>query len=235
MVWVKFDDQFPIHRKVKSLTDAQFRLAAEAIFWCNRNTTDGFIGTHELRSVSEISKPERHLAALVSRGLWHEHGQQCASPHCPPIKEGGWTIHDYWDYQPSRSKVLQTRERRAAAGKAGGVRSGESRRGAKKAAKPLARSKPEAKPKQGASHSLEPPTRLLPTEGSEDERAAPLGAPLVPSAVYSPPDGIDLNAVRAQIRDASKAHRNRGGGKTAGAFERLLAEPVPDVEAKGAA
>ena len=40
---LRFDDQFPIHRKVSGLSDAAFRLHVEAIFWCDRNLTDGFI------------------------------------------------------------------------------------------------------------------------------------------------------------------------------------------------
>jgi hypothetical protein len=134
MPWVRFDDQFPIHRKVKGLTDAEFRLHTEAIFWCARNLTDGYVARDELRDVSGISKPERHLAALVRRGLWVE-------------AEGGWLIHDYLTYQPARAKVMQTREARAEAGRRGGLKSGESRRG----------SKAEAKPKQLASDGLQHP------------------------------------------------------------------------------
>jgi hypothetical protein len=133
MPWVRFDDQFPIHRKVKGLTDAEYRLHTEAIFWCARNMTDGRIARYELRDVSGIARPERHLTALVMRGLWVE-------------TDDGWLIHDYLGYQPSRAKVLADRAKKAAAGRVGGVRSGESRR-----------SKREAKPKHDASHLVEDP------------------------------------------------------------------------------
>ena len=149
MPWVKFDDQFPIHRKVKGLTDAEFRLHTEAIFWCARNMTDGYVASHELRDVSGISKPERHLAALVSRGLWIEQ------------EGGGWRLHDYLDYQPSRSKVLQMREIRKEAGSIGGKRSGETRAGRKPAARKGSGSKTEAKPKQSASRFASPPAPFL--------------------------------------------------------------------------
>jgi hypothetical protein len=33
MTWVRFDDQFPIHRKMTGLSDAAFRLHVLAIFW----------------------------------------------------------------------------------------------------------------------------------------------------------------------------------------------------------
>lgn len=160
MPWVRFDDQFPIHRKVKGLTDAEFRLHTEAIFWCARNLTDGYVARDELRDVSGISKPERHLTALVSRGLWLE-------------TDGGWIIHDYLTYQPSRSKVLQTREQRAIAGKKGGERSGQTRRGDKPKARQGYRSKPEANGKQVASHSLEHPAPLLLKKGGGSAPASP--------------------------------------------------------------
>lgn len=37
MTWVRFDDQFPISRKVSGLPDKAFRLHFSAIFWCARN------------------------------------------------------------------------------------------------------------------------------------------------------------------------------------------------------
>jgi hypothetical protein len=140
---LKFDDQFPIHRKVHGLTDAAFRLHVEAIFWCARNLTDGFIAQDDLASVSRYRRPEGYVAELVGRGAWD-------------IAEGGWAIHDFLEWQQSRSKVLQVREIRKKAGAAGGRRSGETRRTG---------SKPPAKPKQVASHRLEPPSPLAPPKG----------------------------------------------------------------------
>lgn len=149
MPWVRFDDQFPIHRKVKGLTDAEYRLHTEAIFWCARNLTDGYVASYELRDVSGISRPERHLPALVMRGLWVE-------------VDGGWQIHDYLTYQPSRAKVEQTREARRLAGQAGGIKSGESRR-----------SKHEAKPKQRASRGLQHPNPPSSSKKGSALRAVP--------------------------------------------------------------
>jgi len=133
MPWVRFDDQFPIHRKVKGLSDAEYRLHTEAIFWCARNRTDGYVAGDELRDVSGISKPERHLPELVRRGLWEE-------------RDGGWMIHDYLIYQFSRERIEATHQARVKTGQQGGLASGAARR----------RSKTEAKPKQIGSGSLQP-------------------------------------------------------------------------------
>lgn len=143
---LKFDDQFPIHRKVSGLTDAAFRLHVEAIFWCARNLTDGFIAQDDLDSVSRYRRPEGYVTELVRRGAWD-------------VVEDGWQIHDFLVWQDSRDKVLRVREQRRKAGSVGGLRSGESRR-----------SKPAAKPKQGASRSVEPRAPRPPTGGSEGAR-----------------------------------------------------------------
>jgi hypothetical protein len=147
---LKFDDQFPIHRKVHGLTDAAFRLHVEAIFWCARNLTDGFIAQDDLGSVSRFRRPEGYVAELVRRGAWD-------------IADGGWMIHGYLEWQQPRSKVLQVREERRKAGAAGGRKSGENRR---------AGSKREPTAKQVATSRLEPPSPLAPLRGAREGRAA---------------------------------------------------------------
>ncbi len=104
MTWVRFDDQFPIHRKVAPLDDATYRLCSEAIPWSSRNRTDGRISAADLAGVSKRATRQR-AAKLVERRLWHVAGFECDSEACPPSGEDGWVIHDYWDYQPTAAKV----------------------------------------------------------------------------------------------------------------------------------
>lgn len=113
MPWVRFDDQFPINRKVGALPDTAFRLHVEAVCWCARNLTDGVVSTTDLPQVTRMGKPTRLVTHLVDRGLWHEAGHQCDSPHCPPPGPDGWVIHDYLEYQPSRAKVERERKAKA--------------------------------------------------------------------------------------------------------------------------
>lgn len=109
MTWVRFDDQFPIHRKVAGLNDAAFRTHTEAVFWCARNTTDGIIRAHEINQIR--ARADRHAADLVTRDIWHRAGQLC--PACTDALSAagrtepadGWVIHDYLTFQPSRAKI----------------------------------------------------------------------------------------------------------------------------------
>lgn len=109
MPWVRFDDQFTIHRKIAGLDDALFRLACESIFWSARNLTDGRIRLHELILV-RATATKADADELVARGLWHRAEDVCDSPDCPDPGPDGWVIHDYWAYQPSKAKVLAERE-----------------------------------------------------------------------------------------------------------------------------
>lgn len=112
MPWVRFDDQFPIHRKVDGLSDAAYRLHTSAIFWSARNLTDGFVSREDLDGVTaRVRTPARFAAECVKRELWHDARQDCPSEYCPgPVDEDGWVIHDYWDYQPSKEQVIHNRE-----------------------------------------------------------------------------------------------------------------------------
>lgn len=104
MTWVRFDDQFPIHRKIAPLDDATYRLLSEAVFWCSRNHTDGRIAAEELSTLSPRATKPR-VANLVRRGSWHEAGFECPSDKCPQPGADGWVIHDYLEYQPTKEKV----------------------------------------------------------------------------------------------------------------------------------
>ena len=115
MPWVRFDDQFPIHRKVAGLSDAAFRLHVSAIFWCARNLMDGYVPREDLDDVcARVRTPARFAAECVRRRAWHEAPEPCDSPKCPPpVDSDGWRIHDYLEYQPSAEQVRLEREAKA--------------------------------------------------------------------------------------------------------------------------
>lgn len=130
MPWVRFDDQYTIHRKVDGLSDAAFRLHTSAIFWCARNLTDGFVSEEDLDGVTaRVRTPARFAAECVSRGAWHEARHDCWSPKCvSPVDRDGWVVHDYLRYQPSKAEVLAERE--AAAKRQAKWRAGKTGRNA---------------------------------------------------------------------------------------------------------
>lgn len=126
MPWVRIDDSFTDNAKIAEVGPLGIALWVAGLAYCNRNLTDGFIpwavaerlltwqfmgpkdeagegprkiydvdiscGMHGDRATSDFVA---HL--LVSAGLWDHH-------------EGGYSVHDYLDFQPSKQQVLRDRE-----------------------------------------------------------------------------------------------------------------------------
>jgi hypothetical protein len=146
MPWVRLDEEFPDHPKVVTAGPLASWLHVCALAYCNRMMTDGFVPSSQVRRLVDFEGiivvgpttdgdvrdvPEVDAKALaetlVSVGMWER-------------RQGGFVIHDYLKYQPSRAETEAQRKVKSEAGKAGGVRSGQSRR-----------SRTEAKPKQTGS------------------------------------------------------------------------------------
>ena len=107
MPWVRFDDQFPYHRKVARLSDPAFRLHVSAIFWSALNLTDGWVPAESIPDIAPgLRRLEGLAAELVGRGLWHESNHGCKDCVLPP---DGWMVHHYLTYQPSKAQVEKER------------------------------------------------------------------------------------------------------------------------------
>lgn len=91
MVWVKLDDRFPEHPKVAALDAESFRSHVEALCYCGRNSTDGFIPTRMAGPNAE---------KLVKARLWEP-------------RDGGYLIHGFLEYNPSAEEVKSKREQAA--------------------------------------------------------------------------------------------------------------------------
>lgn len=147
VTWVRLEQDCCDHPKVDGISNGAFRLWISAKCWANRFWTDGFIDRDKLARISPRTR--RHLAAaaeLVRARLWHSHDDlTCDSPSCPVnlgvAARDGFLIHDFLEYQPSSAKLKRLSEKRAEAGRRGGL----------------------AKPKQLASDGFNPdPTRTDP-------------------------------------------------------------------------
>lgn len=92
MSWVKLDDRFFDNPKVAALSDAAQLAYLKAVTYCARELTDGFV---PLKKAKEYGSP-RVIKELVP-GLWE-------------LAEGGFRVHDYLQYNPTRAQVLGERE-----------------------------------------------------------------------------------------------------------------------------
>jgi len=119
MTWVRLDDHFDENPKIERAGPLAAFLYICGLSYCARNLTDGFILAEKVRRLAAVPKPDQQARRLVDVGLWEE-------------VEGGYQVHDYATYNPTRETVLSHREIRAEAGRIGGLRSGERRRAASK-------------------------------------------------------------------------------------------------------
>lgn len=105
-MWVKVDDGFPEHHKVLRAgellgANGCGRVAAvwlEAMCYSNRHLTDGFISDAVARRFHLDKNPLEVIRVMAQKKV-----------RLLEKKEGGWQIHDYHDYQPSKAEVEDKR------------------------------------------------------------------------------------------------------------------------------
>lgn len=101
MVWARLHDRAANSAKLEALSDAAFRVWAKGLVYSADNLTDGHIPTHALTTFRTSSKRSRktiisELTRVLVKGkgpLWD-------------VVEGGYQIHDYFQWNDSAEKVL---------------------------------------------------------------------------------------------------------------------------------
>ncbi len=96
VAWAKLDDGLTFHGKVIEAGNAAMGVWVRGLAWSAYYLTDGFVPNKVARLVAGESRGA--LKALVCSRLWLE---------CP----GGYRIHDYLKYNPSKAEVLEKREK----------------------------------------------------------------------------------------------------------------------------
>jgi hypothetical protein len=147
MPWVRIDEEFARHPKVVAAGPLGMAMQVAALCYCNQYLTDGFVPRSvaaglidfegigmrqwmgELFGGGEDATWKLVVEDLLEAGLWIE-------------EKGGYRIHDYHDYQPSREAALKLREDRSAAGHKGGKASAKARGQASASANAQAKSNP---------------------------------------------------------------------------------------------
>ena len=140
MPWVKVDDHFDEHPKMARVGPLGWAMWLAGLAYCNRNLTDGFIpyttarrlvswdflmprngsdiesiwtvGINTVMHGEDVDSP-LVIGMLVDAGLWEE-------------VPGGYRVHDYMEYQPSKLEVVAEREKWAAKKRRGRPSRGDS-------------------------------------------------------------------------------------------------------------
>jgi len=128
LTWVKLDDGFPSHPKLAEVGPLGLAMQVAALCYCNRYLTDGYLpraaaatlldfdGIGLIDGVFRGEDADWRIVSglMVECELWDE-------------VAGGFQIHDYLDYPPSRDAVLAERAKKKASGQAGGRASAKAR------------------------------------------------------------------------------------------------------------
>jgi hypothetical protein len=93
MPWFKLDDSFHSHPKVIAAGNEAVGLYVRCGTYAAEHLTDGLVG----KDIVALYGDENLAAVLVRTRLWHR-------------ARGGWTIHDYLDYNPSAEQVERERK-----------------------------------------------------------------------------------------------------------------------------
>ena len=138
MAWIKIDDQFRDHPKVLAAGPLACWLYICGLTFAGQYLTDGHIPSAMLRKLADVDNAQELADRLVSVGLWEK-------------IEGGYQIHDFTEYNPTREEVRGIRTARAEAGRRGGLNSAASKRQASATANEQQNSTPSPSPSPSPS------------------------------------------------------------------------------------
>jgi len=128
MPWVRVDDHFDEHPKMARVGPLGWAMWVAGLAYCNRNLTDGFIPwSVAMRLVSwEFLSPHPSdgttLVWTIGIGTG-AHGEDVTCEYVIGLLvdaclwtevDGGYRVHDFKDYQPTRDEVLAERKKWAA-------------------------------------------------------------------------------------------------------------------------
>lgn len=223
MPWVRIDEEFARHPKVVAAGPLGMAMQIAALCYCNQYLTDGFIPRSvvgglldfeglgmrmwqgDVMGGGEDATWQLVVEDLLTAGLWVE-------------EKGGYRIHDYHDYQPSREAALKLREDRIAAGHKGGKASAKARGQASASANAQAKSKPGPVPVPPV-----PPT-VLPSASLQEEPTAARAMLVIVEPKPEPPAETAQTVLGAYI-DWRRARGVNGiDGRTKGMLARQLRE-----------
>lgn len=194
MGWAKFDDRWATHPKLLAAGLEGKGLDASAICWSAGQETDGFVPDSALPILAAGHRSPRRVAdRLVAAGRWTRDDER-----------GGYVIHDYLDYNPTRAEREAEREGKRRAGQAGGKRSAATRSHAGGASSGQAGAIPPAssRTQAGASLLLEPESKLAGAPPTRPDPYPPPRSSSEPPA--SPPEGAEEEELQTRKTQAAR-------------------------------
>jgi len=198
MPWIKLDDSFLTNAKILQAGLEARALYVAGLCYCGKTLSDGAIPAGmvpKLAALADVDDAASAAATLVALGLWHD-------------APGGFAVHDYLDYNPTRQQAESNAAQRALSGSIGGKRSGEARRErAKQKRSDLLHDESSAATKQ--TRSKLPSKNEANREAKEEANGATTPARRLALAIEYGTSGAPSGAIAGDSRDRSKSEANR--------------------------
>ena len=113
-MWTKLGDEMPDRPSIWRLSHGAFRLHVSGLAYCNRMLLEGIVPGARVQALIPQYRPA-YVDELVAGGIWAREGDD-------------FRILDSAEDQLTKADVLALRDKRAAAGRRGGLVSGKNRR-----------------------------------------------------------------------------------------------------------
>ena len=126
IAWVRLDDRRAINAKLRAAGFAARGLDEAAICWSAHEEQDGFVSAADVEMLATLHgcvRPTELIAQLEAVGRWSATERRGAA---------GWKIKDFLTFNPSHKELEAQRSAKRKAGRLGGIRSGQVRRGESK-------------------------------------------------------------------------------------------------------
>ena len=129
MAWVRIDDHFDEHPKMAKVGPIGWGVWMAGLAYCNRNLTDGFIPWTKAHTLTSFDlRDDDGVVCTLTRDYGdHEFDIDASwvidllvSARLWIVVKGGFMVHDYENYQPSKAQIEEERAKKRAAGQAGG-------------------------------------------------------------------------------------------------------------------
>ena len=183
MAWVRLDEEFAEHPKLANAGPLAGMMQVAALCYCNRHLTDGFIPRGQAPKLITCDGLYRERNGQVLPVTWRDVVQDMLNEGLWEEVDGGYQIHDYLEFQPSKEDVLSSREQKREAGSKGGQAAAKARatRSAKAAAKAPAKASAQAQPQAEPQAKSKPVP--VPVPGSDPDPAPdPQEQPGIPAS-----------------------------------------------------
>lgn len=126
MPWLKKAGEAPTVDKIWELSNELYRLYDASLHYCARELTDGHVPANRISPLTPKPATKQQIEALVVRRLWHRLPDICSSclnwrkvREAGPLPRGGYVVHDYLEFNPSRVQWERLQERRRMGGQKG--------------------------------------------------------------------------------------------------------------------